>query len=157
MRLTVWCTILLLLPRLSLDAQREPRSGGAAFTIEAVGGVVGSLVGVGAGVFVTRAVDECDSEDLACNLKQTATTGAVSVVGATAGAYLVGRSTNTEPSFAGSLLGAVAGAAAGVGVVHLLNEESNLANNNATLVVAYSVTQGIVAAIGSRIVAAIRR
>jgi hypothetical protein len=158
MRLVLWCFVLLLVPRLSLVAQREPRSGASAFTIEALGGTAGSALGVGAGLLVSHAAGECESEeDLECDLRQAATTGLVSVVGATAGTYLVGRAANTESSFAGSLLGALAGAAAGVGVIHLLTNEANLSSNNTTLVVAYSVTQGIVAALGSRIVAAVRR
>lgn len=156
MRFVLWCLPLLLVPCLAVPAQ-QPRRGVAAFTVEALGGTAGSLAGVGLGLVIARANDRCGSEDLACDLRQAATTGAASVVGATAGTYLVGRAANTEPSFAGSLIGAVAGAAAGVGVIHLLTEETQLARNNATLVVAYSVTQGIVAALGSRIVAAVRR
>jgi uncharacterized membrane protein YfcA len=161
MRLIAIATLLLLGPSLSLGAQREPerevRRGGAAFAIEAMGGVGGSLAGVGAGLLISgAATNECDVEDLVCGLKQAATTGVVSVVGATAGTYIAGRAANTEPSFVGSLLGAIAGAAAGVGVMHLLNEETKIARNNATLAVAYSVTQGVVAALGSRLIAAVR-
>lgn len=147
----------LLLPFQGLEAQRDPRSGASAFTVEALGGTVGSLAGVGAGLLLTRAVNECESEDLVCNLRRAATTGVASVVGATVGTYVAGRAANTEPSVVGSLLGAVAGAAAGVGVVHLLTEETNVARNNATLVVAFSLTQGVVTAIGSRLVSAATR
>ena len=157
MRIRFWCLPLFLVPCVTAHAQREPHRGAAAFGIEAAGGTAGSLAGEGVGLAISRANDRCDSEDLACGLRQAATTGAVSVIGATAGTFLVGRSANTEPSVVGSFLGAIAGAAAGVGVIHLLNEETNVASNNATLVVAYSITQGIVAAIGSRIVAAARR
>ena len=160
MQLVSVLSALLLCPAFAAVAQRqqepEIRRGAAAFTFETVGGVGGSLLGVGGGLLIANAANDCESEDLACNLEQAATTGLVSVIGATAGTYLVGRAANTQPSFVGSLLGAVAGAAAGVGVIHLLTEESNLANNNATLVAAYSVTQGIVAALGSRLVAAVR-
>ena len=158
MRFLVWCLALLLVPRLSLEAQRETRSAASAFAIETLGGTAGSALGVGAGLLISRATNECQSEeDLECQLRQAATTGLVSVVGATAGTYLVGRAANAEPSFAGSLIGALAGAAAGVGVIHLLTEEANVSSNNTTLVVAYSLTQGVVAALGSRIVAAVRR
>jgi uncharacterized membrane protein YfcA len=158
MRLLLCCvTLLMLVPSHLLHGQRDQRSSGSAFAIEALGGVAGSLAGVGAGLLITRAVGGCESEDLVCNLRRAATTGAAGVVGATAGAYLAGRAGDTEPSVIGSLLGALAGAAAGVGVLHLLTEETSLGDNNATLVVAYSVTQGIVAAIGSRIVSAARR
>jgi hypothetical protein len=150
-------SVLLLLPFRLLEAQRDPRSGASALAVEALGGTVGSLAGVGAGLLLTRAVNECESEDLVCNLRRAATTGVASVVGATVGTYVAGRAADTEPSIVGSLLGAVAGAAAGVGVVHLLTEETNVARNNATLVVAFSVTQGIVTAIGSRIVSAATR
>ena len=149
--------ILVLLPLLPLEAQRDPRAGASAFAVEALGGTLGSLAGVGAGLLITRAVNECESEDLVCDLRRVATTGVASVAGATAGTYVAGRAADTEPSLLGAFLGALAGTAAGVGVVHLLTEETNVARNNATLVVAYSVTQGIVAGLGSRIVSSLRR
>jgi uncharacterized membrane protein YfcA len=150
---------LLLVP-VALTAQREPerqlRRGSAALTFETLGGIAGSLVGVGGGLLIAKAGNECGNEDLACGLEQAATTGLVSIVGATAGTYLAGRAANTEPSVLGAFLGSIAGVAAGVGVIHLLTEESKVASNNATLVAAYSITQGLVAAIGSRLVAAVR-
>ena len=150
-------SILLLLPCRSLDAQRDPRAGASALAIEAVGGVAGSLAGVGAGLLITRAVNECESEDLVCDLRRVTTTAVASVIGAAAGTYVAGRAADTDPSLLGGILGALAGTAAGVGVVHLLTEETNVARNNATLVIAYSVTQGIVAAVGSRVVASFRQ
>jgi uncharacterized membrane protein YfcA len=155
MRLTV--SVLLLLPFVTLGAQRAPRSGGSAFAVEAVGGVVGSLVGVGAGLLIANAVNACESEDLVCDIRRVTTTGVASIAGATLGTVVAGRTADTQPSTLGAFLGALAGTAAGVGMVHLLTEETKIARNNATLVVAYSVTQGIVAAVGSRIVSGIRR
>lgn len=138
-------------------AQTRDRSGGSAFAIEALGGTAGSLAGVGVGLLLSGAwTDRCNNEDLACLLRQIAATGVVSVAGATAGTYIAGRAADTGPSFVGGLLGAVAGAAAGAGVIHLLTEETRVADNNATLAVAYSVTQGIVSALGSRLLSRLR-
>src|SRR5687767_15774991 len=82
MRRFACSSLLLLVPALSLDAQREPRRGAPAFAAETLGGTAGSMAGVGVGLLITRAVEECESEDLVCDLRRVATTGVASVVGA---------------------------------------------------------------------------
>jgi hypothetical protein len=86
-----------------------------------------------------------------CNLRHAGTAILLATVGAASGVYLAGRLGETEPSTLGAVIGAVAGAAAGIGVVHLLTEELNLVSSDAGAIVGYAVTQGTVAALGSRI------
>ena len=136
-------------------AQRATPSGARAFAIEAAGGTVGSIVGVTLGIAIAR-VDDCDNEDLACILAGLSVGGVGGVVGATLGTVLVGRQFNTRPSTAGAIVGSIAGAAAGIGVVHLLTEEANMRLERVGSLLVFSVTHGLVTAIGSRIGASIR-
>jgi hypothetical protein len=137
------------------DAQRAAPSAASAFAIEAAGGTVGSIAGLTLGLAVAR-IDDCDSEDLACLLSGLSVGGVGGVIGATLGTVLVGRRFNTRPSTAGAIVGSLAGAAAGIGVVHLLTEEANMRLERVGSVLVFSVTQGLVTAIGSRIGASIR-
>jgi hypothetical protein len=131
-------------------------SGARAFAVEAVGGTVGSALGIGLGLAIARP-DNCPSnEDLACILRRLGTVGIVGVAGATVGTFVAGRWAASDPSIVGALLGAAVGAAAGIGLEHLVTEELNQSLGNAGAVVLFSVTQGILAAAGSRIGAALR-
>ena len=124
-------------------------SKGRSFAIEAAGGTLGSLLGFGA-VYV--AGNECEGEDLVCNLRSAFTAVVLGTVGSATGAYLAGRAFDTEPSALGATLGAVAGAAGAIGVVHLLTEELNAINGRGVELASYVVTQGLITALGSRIV-----
>lgn len=142
--------LALLAP--ALHAQ-DTRTGAAAFLVEAAGGTAGSLAGFGVGYALA---DRCDSEDLVCNLENAGTALLAGTVLAALGTYVAGRLGDTEPSALGAGLGAVAGAAAGIGVWHLLTEELNVVTSDAGAVASYVVTQGIVTALGSRLVRALR-
>jgi hypothetical protein len=127
--------------------------GGTALLIETAGGIAGSLAGFG---LVYSTSSDCESEDLVCNLRHAGTAALVATVGAGSGVYLAGLLGNTQPSALGAVLGAVAGLGAGIGVSHLLTEELNVVNSDAAAIVSYGVTQGTVAALGSRIARALR-
>ena len=146
---------LTVVPPANAHAQRATPSGATAFAIEAAGGTVGSIVGVTLGIAIAR-IDDCDNEDLACLLSGLSIGGVGGVVGATLGTVLVGRQFNTRPSTAGAIVGSLAGAAAGIGVVHLLTEEANMRLERVGSLLVFSVTQGVVTALGSRIGASIR-
>jgi hypothetical protein len=137
------------------EAQEGERTWGAKFAIEALGGTVGSLAGFGAGVLVAG-LDECDNESLLCILEDVAITVGGSTVGSGLGAWGAGRLGSTRPSGLGAALGSLAGAAAGLGLVHLLSEELDLNPGDGVLLLSYAVTQGVLAALGSRLIAAIR-
>jgi len=132
----------------SAIAAQDARSGSSAFLIEAAGGIAGSLAGF---ALVYSTADDCESEDLTCNLGKAAGAIATSTAAAAAGVFLAGRLGKTEPSGAGAALGAVAGAAAGLGMAHLMTEELNLINSDAGAIITLCVTQGLVSALGSRI------
>lgn len=146
---------LVVVAPVKVDAQRTTPSGVSAFAIEAAGATVGSLAGVTLGL-VIAGIDRCDNEDLACQLSGLSVGGVGGVVGATLGAVLIGRQLDTRPSTAGAIVGSLAGVAAGIGVVHLLTEEANVRLERVGSVLVFSVTQGLVTALGSRIGASIR-
>lgn len=146
---------LVVVAPTNAHAQRATPSGVSAFAIEAAGGTVGSIVGVTLGIAIAR-IDDCDSDDLACLLSGLSVGGVGGVVGATLGTVLVGRRFNTRPSTAGAIVGSLVGAAAGIGVVHLLTEEANMRLERVGSLLVFSVTQGLVTALGSRIGASIR-
>jgi len=131
--------------------------GARAFAAEALGGVLGSAIGIGVGLAVAQP-DDCPSDDdVVCTLRRLGVTGAIGVVGGTIGTVVAGRLAGTEPSIAGAFLGAAAGAAAGIGLEHLITEEMGQSLGNAGAVLLFSVTQGILAAAGSRIGARLTR
>jgi hypothetical protein len=130
------------------------RTPAEAFAIEAAGGVVGSLVGFGLVYLVDD--DDCSVEDLGCHLENAFLGIALATVGAAAGTYLAGRAADSRPSLPGAALGAIAGAAAGIGTWHFFTEELDLVNNTEAAVVVYALTQGIVTALGSRLARALQ-
>lgn len=152
------------IPVLLLAALSLPASAGAqesmdapppdpvdSYLIEFAGGTVGSLAGLGLGIALARP-DECSNEDLGCILNGLAVGLVTSTVGAGAGAYAAGRWQDTEPSGWGAALGAVAGAAAGIGVLKLI-EESNSGRGaeGFSAAIVYGVTHGLVTAAFSRL------
>jgi hypothetical protein len=126
-----------------------------AFAVEAAGGIVGSAAGAVAGLVISR-VDDCDTDDLECTIKGLGVAGIGSAIGAAAGTYIVGRTAGSRPSLFGAVLGSAAGVVAGVAVVHGLTEEANLHLDKPMTIAAYSITHGIVTALGSRLFAALR-
>jgi hypothetical protein len=132
-------------------------SGTRAFAAEALGGTLGSAVGIGLGLAVARP-DDCPSDDdVVCTLRRLGVTGAIGVIGATVGTVVAGRVADTDPSLVGAFLGAAAGAAAGIGLEHLITEEMGQPLGNVGAVLLFSVTQGILAAAGSRLGARVSR
>jgi hypothetical protein len=129
-------------------------TGFSAFGLEALGASVGSALGFGI-IYLTRK-DECDVEDLSCNLESAFAAIVVGSAGAAAGDYIVGKLFDTRPSAVGAIVGAVAGAAAGVGTWHLFKEELGIVNTSEGYAATYVITQGVVTALGSRLVRALK-
>jgi hypothetical protein len=136
-------------------AAQSTTTGARAFAIEAAGGSIGSVAGAALGLAISRP-DKCETEDLSCEIRALGVAGVTSAVGAAAGAVFAGRKSNTRPSTVGAIAGSIAGAVAGVAVIHGLTEEANLRLEKPAILLAYSVTQGIVTAIGSRLIASMR-
>lgn len=136
-------------------AQRSEHGFGAALGIEAAGGFLGSLAGLGLGVLVFDP-DDCNNEDLECLLKDAAGVMLVGAAGSAGGAYAVGRWQDTRPSLLGAVVGSLGGLAAGLGLDHLLAEDVDLIRDEGVRLVIYSATQGLVTALGSRIGDALR-
>ncbi|MFN2567375.1 MAG: hypothetical protein ABR499_20450 [Gemmatimonadaceae bacterium] len=152
--------LLIVLPASAVQAQRAAPAavtGVSAFATEALGGTVGSALGIAIGLAIAKP-DDCPSEDdVVCTLRRLGITGIIGVAGATLGTMVAGRWAGTDPSLAGAFLGAAAGVAVGVGLEHLITEEFDQSLGRVGAVVLFSVTQGILAAAGSRLVAQFRR
>jgi hypothetical protein len=149
----VLCGALALFT-VEMQAQARP-SDTRAFAVEALGGAIGSAAGAVAGLIISD-VDACSVEDLRCTLRGLGVAGIGSAVGATAGTFLAGRAAGSRPSLVGAVLGSAAGVVAGVAVVHGLTEEANLNLDKPMTIAAYTITHGIVTALGSRLFAALR-
>jgi hypothetical protein len=150
-----------LLVSASIDApaqQTSPtaRDGTHAFAVEALGGTIGSAVGIAVGLGLTKP-DDCPTDDIACILQKRSVSGVIGVAGATLGTTLAGRWASTEPSIAGAFLGAAAGLGIAIGLEHLLSEEMDRSLGDAGVVLLFSLAQGILAAAGSRLIASLRR
>jgi hypothetical protein len=140
---------------LAQEAPPTPLTTGQSFLVEWGGGAVGSAIGGGIG-FLIASESDCPTEELACSFEKAGIALAASAVGSGAGTWLAGRMGDTEPSGLGAAIGALLGVPAGIGVVHLLSEDTEWVRNDAALFASYALTQGIVSAIGSRIVASLR-
>lgn len=130
------------------NLQAQQKTGAGAFAVEAAGGIAGSLIGFGIGVAIAE--DDC-GDDVVCDLSAAATAVALGTALSAAGTYVAGKLADTKPSGLGSILGSIAGAAAGVGMWHLVSEELSMASGQGAAMVTFSVTQGTVTALGSRL------
>ena len=152
---SVKAALLILAALGTAPLAAQPRAGAAAWGIEAVGGTLGSLAGFGAGILLAE--DQDCEDDLQCELTQAGVAVGLATMGATLGNWAIGRAADTGPSFAGAAVGSLVGAAAGIGVVKLLDEmDSSSSPSQGAIVVGFSVTQGVLTALGSRIGAALR-
>ncbi|MCI0435309.1 MAG: hypothetical protein L0271_16960 [Gemmatimonadetes bacterium] len=136
-------------------AQAADRSAGNALLVESAGGILGSGAGLGLGLLLADA-GGCVSDDISCYIENAAIAAAISTIGSGLGTNLAGRIGSTRPSAVAGWIGAIAGAAAGIGVTHLLAEELDLTRSDLVLAFSYSITQGVVSAVGSRIGAWLR-
>jgi hypothetical protein len=151
---------LLLIAAAPAAAQRvapAAATGARAFGVEALGGTVGSALGIAIGLAIAKPNDCPSDDDVACTLQRLGITGIIGVAGATIGTAVAGRWADTDPSLIGAFVGAAAGAAIGIGLEHFVTEEMNRSLGDVGTVVLFSVTQGILAAAGSRLGARLRR
>jgi hypothetical protein len=146
------CVVVLTSFAAPLTAQE--RGLAAAFAIESIGGAAGSAAGLGIGLLVAWP-GACPTDAIDCILERLGVAVLVSVAGAPLGAWGAGRIAHSEPSLAGAVIGSLAGVAAGLGALKLIDEASAGGAEGAPAVIAFSVTHGVVTAIGSRIARAI--
>jgi hypothetical protein len=128
-------------------AEAQRLDGTTAILAEAAGGTVGSLVGFG--LVYAVAADKCGVDDLRCDIASAGAAVLTATLLSTAGVYLAGRLADTEPHVPGAALGALVGAAAGIGVWHLIADNINVNDSMPAGMIGFSVTQGTLAALGS--------
>lgn len=132
-------------------APAAPAEGGSnAFLVEAGGGALGSISGIGAGYWLSDLGDCAHTEDLECILQGLGTMFLGGTVGAAVGSYGLGRWADTGPSGWGASLGSVAGFGVGIGILTLL-DEAYPDMDTVTVFVTYGTIQGVVTAVGSRL------
>lgn len=127
-------------------------NGGGALFVEALGGSLGSLAGIG----IVALAAGCGHEDLGCVILTVGAGGAVGALGATLGTELAARYTGSKHSVLGAALGAVVGTAVGLGVHALLNQNSDRNLGDPVVVPIFVIAQGTFAAIGSRMLGGAR-
>ncbi|HET9426133.1 MAG TPA: hypothetical protein VFO55_12230 [Gemmatimonadaceae bacterium] len=123
-----------------------------AFVVEAAGGALGALAGIGAVLLTSR----CDVEDLGCGIISIGSAGLVGVIGATAGTTLAARGTGSRSSIGGAIAGSVLGTGVSLGVHYLLNRNSDRNVGDAITLPIFVIGQGVGAALGSRVIGAAR-
>lgn len=117
------------------------------FALEALGGSAGSLVGIG----LVALASECGVEDMGCIITTVGAGGVMGAAGATLGVTLAARATGSPRSFAGAAIGAVVGTGVGLGLHWLLNHNSDRNLGDRIVVPIFVLSQGVLAAAGSRI------
>jgi hypothetical protein len=132
-------------PRLESRAAAPMPNSSGSLVVEALGGSVGSLLGVGA-----IALTSCHGDDLGCSIIRVGAGGVAGAVGATIGTTLAARYTNSRRSVVGAALGAVVGTGVGLGVHYAFNRNSDRNLGDAVVVPIFVLSQGTFAAIGSR-------
>jgi hypothetical protein len=134
-------------------AQTPEANSGGAFFLEALGGSIGSVAGIGAVILAK----DCGDDDLGCEILTVGTAGIVGAIGATVGTTIAARMTGSRRSVLGAGLGAIVGTGVGLGVHYLVNNSSdrNL-DDGAVVLTIFSMSQGTVAALGSRLIGAAR-
>jgi hypothetical protein len=117
------------------------------FLLEAFAGSLGSLIGISSiGLLV-----DCGIDDLGCVIMKIGAGGALGAVGATIGTTIAARHNDSRRSVAGAALGAVVGSGVGLGVHYILNEGTDRNLGDAWVVPIFVISQGTIAAIGSRV------
>jgi hypothetical protein len=128
-------------------------SAGQSFALEAAGGIAGSMLGFGV-IYLSN--DRCGVEDLGCTLESVFTGIVIGTVASAGGAYFAGKAGNTDPSLLGASLGAIAGVGAGIGLWALFTEQLDVGNKEIAAALTFTVTQGLVTALGSRLLRGLR-
>ena len=135
-------------PQSRAKSEQPATSSAESFFVEAAGGVLGS--GLGAGIVLLST--SCGGDDLGCGILKIGSAGLVGAIGATLGTTLAARHTGSRRSVVGAALGAVVGTGAGLTIQYFVTRgrASTLGDRTAAPIII--VSQGIVSAIGSRLV-----
>jgi hypothetical protein len=154
LKAAILCLAASVVPGFASYAQTTAvRTGMKVYTIEAAGGTLGAAAGMGLGLAVTL-VRKCPTEnDVVCPLQKLAGIGAAGAVGTVFGVWGAGHKANTRPSVFGATLGALAGIGTGVLIHRQLSESGHELRTGMTVAI-LSLSQGLLSAAGSRLIAA---
>jgi hypothetical protein len=133
---------------LESNAQVEIEANGpASLAVEALAGSFGSAIGMG---IVALAAD-CGFDDLGCEILSVGAGGIAGIVGATIGTAIAARQTGSSHSVLGAALGATVGTGVGLGIHYIFNRGTNRNLGMPVVVPIFVISQGTVAALGSRL------
>lgn len=157
---SLFCLLLtwLLVPKLDIHAQGAPDvPPRSSFAAEALGASVGSLAGlVTVGLITENVVGVGCGDNWGCAWGSWALAGVLGgTVGSVAGAQIGTRLSGGIPSFKGQVAGASVGIIAGAGLAYI--SASFLQAEKASVLLVYPVTQGLLTALGSRLLSPVRR
>jgi hypothetical protein len=127
---------------------------GNAAGVEWAGGTLGSAAGVGIGLLLADP-GSCGEDDVGCVLERLGIVGLTTAATTPLGVWAGGAAASTEPHVLGAVLGGVVGVGASLGAMRLFSE-LGLEPSGIAAVAVYAVTQGLVAAAGSRLGASLR-
>lgn len=124
----------------------------SALLLEALAGTSGAAIGIATVALLSR----CGIDDLGCDILTAGAAGVAGVAGATVGTMLAARYIGSRRSAGGAALGALVGTAVGLGIHYAVNRNSDRNIGDPGVYVIFALTQGISAALGSRIIGAAR-
>lgn len=122
-------------------------TGHVSFALEALGGSVGSAIGIG----IVALSDRCGVEDLACTIQSVALAGVAGLAGAALGSTAVARAAHAPRSALGAVLGGIVGTGVALGVHAAINRGTDRNLGDRIVAPLFVLGQGIFAAWGSRI------
>ena len=152
------CAVLLCISATTSHAQYRSTARVAqvrpdspqALGLEVAAGIAGSAAGIGAVLYLT----DCGVEDLGCDIMRVLTAGAVGIAASTAATQLAASRTGSRRSVFGAMLGGAVGTGIGLGLHYLLQEQLGDGVSDPGSVAVIVVSQGAVAALGSRLIGA---
>jgi hypothetical protein len=114
--------------------------------------MLGASLGSAAGIGVVLAASNCGSDDLGCGILSTGGAGVLGIVGAALGATLVASHTGAPRSVGGAIAGGLVGTGVGLGVHYLLDRNSDRNLGDPVTIPIFAISQGVFAALGSRLI-----
>lgn len=134
-------------PLQSNEGAEFEANGPGSLAVEALAGSLGSAIGMG----IVALTADCGFDDLGCEILSIGAGGIAGIVGATIGTTIAARQTGSSRSVLGAALGATVGTGVGLGIHYIFNRGTNRNLGMPVVVPIFVISQGTVAALGSRL------
>lgn len=131
-------------------AGAQPRDARTAhFGVDVAAASVGSATGLLVGYAIARP-DECSSDDIECIIDSLGVAALLSTIAAPAAVLLADRWRGTDGSVIGVGVGSLAGVAASLGTIVLLEETMGRELSRPVALLTFSLPHGFITALGAR-------